>query len=37
MPQGRGKIKRFFCTVRSQFLPSFRGDIPRNISAALGI
>lgn len=25
-PEGRGKIERFFRTIRSEFLPGFRGD-----------
>ncbi|CAO0819986.1 hypothetical protein DFAR_1260039 [Desulfarculales bacterium] len=28
MPQGRGKIERFFRTVRSQFLSGFKGGYP---------
>ncbi|CAO0822878.1 hypothetical protein DFAR_3360005 [Desulfarculales bacterium] len=35
MPQGRGKIERFFRTVRSQFFPGFKGDILRDINEAL--
>ncbi|CAO0820761.1 transposase [Desulfarculales bacterium] len=35
MPQGKGKIERFFRTVRSQFLPGFKGDTFRDINEAL--
>ncbi|CAO0820239.1 hypothetical protein DFAR_1450027 [Desulfarculales bacterium] len=28
VPQGRGKIEKSFRTVRSQFLPGFKGDTP---------
>ncbi|CAO0821427.1 transposase [Desulfarculales bacterium] len=35
MPQGRDKIERFFRTVRSQFLPGFKGDTLRDIKEAL--
>ncbi|CAO0824858.1 transposase [Desulfarculales bacterium] len=35
VPQGRGKIERFFRTVRSQFLPGFKSDIFRDINEAL--
>ncbi|CAO0820216.1 transposase [Desulfarculales bacterium] len=33
--QGRGKIERFFCTARSQFLPDFKGYTLRDINEAL--
>lgn len=33
-PQGRGKIERFFKSVRSQFLPGFTGTTMENINAA---
>ncbi len=36
-PQGRGKIERFFRTVRSQFLPCFRGGSLRDINVALDL
>ncbi|CAO0822021.1 hypothetical protein DFAR_2770042 [Desulfarculales bacterium] len=35
MPQGRGKVERFFCTVRSQFFPGFKNDTLRDINEAL--
>lgn len=35
VPQGRGKIERFFRTVRSQFLPGFKGDTLQDINEAL--
>ncbi|CAO0822987.1 hypothetical protein DFAR_3400006 [Desulfarculales bacterium] len=35
MPQGRGKLERFFCTVRFQFLSGFKGNILRDINEAL--
>ncbi|CAO0821961.1 hypothetical protein DFAR_2740026 [Desulfarculales bacterium] len=35
MPQGRGKIEKFFRTARSQFLPDFKGDTLRDINEAL--
>ncbi|CAO0824500.1 hypothetical protein DFAR_670009 [Desulfarculales bacterium] len=28
VPQGRGKIEKFFRAVRFQFLPGFRGGYP---------
>jgi len=34
-PQGRGKIERFFRTVRMQFLPGFRGNTFDDINQAL--
>lgn len=36
-PQGKGKIERFFKTVRSQFLSSFNGDSFDEINAAFTI
>jgi len=33
-PQGKGKIERFFKTVRSQFLPGFAGETLPEINAA---
>ncbi|CAO0823965.1 transposase [Desulfarculales bacterium] len=35
VPQGRGKIEKFFCTARSQLLPRFMGDTLRDINEAL--
>ncbi|CAO0820399.1 hypothetical protein DFAR_3990046 [Desulfarculales bacterium] len=35
VPQGRGKIEKFFRTIRSQFLPGFKSDTLRNINKAL--
>jgi transposase InsO family protein len=35
VPQGRGKIERFFRTVRSDFLPGFRGDSLKDLNEAL--
>ncbi|CAO0820425.1 transposase [Desulfarculales bacterium] len=35
VPQGRSKIERLFRTVRSQFLPGFKGDTLRDINEAL--
>ncbi|CAO0822931.1 hypothetical protein DFAR_3380014 [Desulfarculales bacterium] len=35
MSQGRGKMGRFFRTVRAQFLPGFKGDALRDINEAL--
>ncbi|CAO0823406.1 transposase [Desulfarculales bacterium] len=35
VPQDSGKIERFFRTVRSQFLPGFKGDTLREINEAL--
>ncbi|CAO0821321.1 hypothetical protein DFAR_2240004 [Desulfarculales bacterium] len=32
LPQGRGKIEKFFRTVRSQLFPGFKGDILRDIN-----
>jgi transposase InsO family protein len=34
-PQGRGKIERFFRTIRSQFLPGFRGNDLMELNEAL--
>ena len=34
-PQGRGKIERFFRTVRTQFLPGFRGGTLAELNACL--
>jgi len=36
-PQGRGKIERFFRTVRSQFLPCFHGETLDDINIALDL
>jgi transposase InsO family protein len=36
-PQGRGKIERFFRTVRSQFLPGFRGKSLDELNEALDL
>lgn len=36
-PQGRGKIERFFRTVRSQFLPGFLGGSLQDINTALDL
>jgi len=36
-PQGRGKIERFFRTVRSQFLPGFRGKTVEDLNEALDL
>ncbi|CAO0824730.1 transposase [Desulfarculales bacterium] len=35
VPQSRGKIERFFRTVRSQFFPGFKGYTLRDINEAL--
>ncbi|CAO0824198.1 hypothetical protein DFAR_490010 [Desulfarculales bacterium] len=35
VPQDRGKIEKFFRTIRSQFLPDFKGDTLRDINEAL--
>lgn len=35
VPQGRGKIERFFRTVRSQFLPGFKGETLKDLNEAL--
>ena len=35
-PQGRGKIERAFRTVRTDFLPGFRGDSLEDLNEALG-
>ena len=34
-PQGRGKIERYFRTVRGDFLPGFRGDSLNDLNEAL--
>jgi transposase InsO family protein len=34
-PQGRGKIERFFRTVRGQFLPGFKGQTLNELNEAL--
>jgi len=34
-PQGRGKIERWFRTVRTSFLPSFRGDTIEELNETL--
>lgn len=34
-PQGRGKIERFFRTVRTQFLPGFRGNSLEELNGCL--
>jgi len=36
-PQGKGKIERFFRTVRSDFLPGFRGDTLDELNHALSL
>ncbi|CAO0821287.1 transposase [Desulfarculales bacterium] len=36
VPQGKGKIEKLFRTVRSQFLPGFKGDSLWDINEALG-
>jgi len=36
-PQGRGKIERFFRTVRSQFLPCFNGNLLEEINVAFDL
>ena len=36
-PQGRGKIERFFRTVRSQFLPCFHGDTLEELNISLDL
>jgi len=36
-PQGRGKIERFFRTVRSQFLSGFRGRTLQDLNEALDL
>jgi putative transposase len=35
MPQGRGKIERWFRTIRTQFLPGFRGHTIQELNEAL--
>ena len=37
MPEGKGKIERFFRTVRSQFLPCFKGTSLNDINQAFEI
>jgi transposase InsO family protein len=34
VPQGRGKVERFFRTVRTQFLPGFRGESIEDLNLA---
>jgi putative transposase len=34
LPQGKGKIERYFKTVRTQFLPGFKGDSLEEINEA---
>jgi transposase InsO family protein len=36
-PQGKGKIERFFRTVRSDFLPGFRGSTLDDLNQALSL
>jgi transposase InsO family protein len=36
-PQGKGKIERFFRTVRSDFLPGFKGDTLHELNETLHI
>jgi putative transposase len=36
-PQGKGKIERFFGTIRSNFLPGFKGDTLDDLNLALHI
>lgn len=36
-PQGRGKIERFFRTVRSQFLPCFSGQSLEDLNVAMDL
>ncbi len=36
-PQGRGKIERFFRTIRSQFLPGFQGKTLPELNEALDL
>ncbi len=36
-PQGKGKIERFFRTVRSDFLPNFRGETLLDLNEALSL
>jgi hypothetical protein len=36
-PQGKGKIERFFRTVRSEFLPGFKGDTLHDLNEALDL
>jgi len=36
-PQGKGKIERFFKTVRTQFLPTFSGNTLQEINTAFDI
>jgi transposase InsO family protein len=36
-PQGRGKIERFFRTIRGEFLPGFRGDSLGELNEVLAL
>lgn len=36
-PQGRGKIERFFRTIRSQFLPGFKGYTLKDLNEAIDL
>jgi transposase InsO family protein len=36
-PEGRGKIERFFRTIRSEFLPHFRGDSLLDLNEVLAL
>ena len=36
-PQGKGKIERFFRTIRSDFLPGFRGESLDDLNQALSV
>jgi transposase InsO family protein len=36
-PEGRGKIERFFRTIRGEFLPCFRGGSLSELNVALGL
>jgi len=36
-PQGKGKVERFFRTVRSDFLPGFKGDTLHELNEAFDI
>ncbi|CAO0823503.1 hypothetical protein DFAR_3740001 [Desulfarculales bacterium] len=36
MPQGRGKIERFFRTVRSQLLPAGNATITSGVCSSVG-
>ena len=37
MPQGKGKIERFFKTVQTQFLPGFKGNTLADINEAFSL